>query len=156
MLNFETIGQLKWVLRTDEISPGLSIIWVYEGKLILQRYRVDYTTMGLLPNPSNCGLRMRWKCRERFSRHRGSAIPACTMARAWPLFYKKPMGFLSDSGHLRAVVHVVIAKWQFPVGGEENVPGIPGACATRNFTYLVKGPCHDGAGRFVRRWCQLL
>ena len=22
----------------------------------------------------------------------------------------------------------------------ENVPGIPGACATRNFTYLVKGP----------------
>ena len=22
----------------------------------------------------------------------------------------------------------------------ENVPGIPGACATRNFTYLVRGP----------------
>ena len=22
-----------------------------------------------------------------------------------------------------------------------NVPGIPGACATRNFTYLVRGPC---------------
>ena len=25
-------------------------------------------------------------------------------------------------------------------GGGENVPGIPGACATRNFTYLVRGP----------------
>ena len=25
-------------------------------------------------------------------------------------------------------------------GGEENVPGIPGACATRNFTYLARGP----------------
>ena len=24
--------------------------------------------------------------------------------------------------------------------GGENVPGIPGACATRNFTHLVKGP----------------
>ena len=26
-------------------------------------------------------------------------------------------------------------------GVGENVPGIPGACATRNFTYLVRGPC---------------
>ena len=28
----------------------------------------------------------------------------------------------------------------FEVGGGENGPGIPGACATRNFTYLVRGP----------------
>ena len=28
-------------------------------------------------------------------------------------------------------------------GGGENVPGIPGACATRNFTYLARGSCHD-------------
>ena len=27
------------------------------------------------------------------------------------------------------------------VGGGENVPGIPGACATQNFTYLVRGLC---------------
>ena len=26
-------------------------------------------------------------------------------------------------------------------GGGENIPGIPGACATHNFTYLVRGPC---------------
>ena len=25
-------------------------------------------------------------------------------------------------------------------GGGENVPGIPGACVTRNFTYLARGP----------------
>ena len=25
-------------------------------------------------------------------------------------------------------------------GGGENVPGIPGECATRNFTYLIRGP----------------
>ena len=28
----------------------------------------------------------------------------------------------------------------FEIGGGENVPGIPGVCATRNFTYLVRGP----------------
>ena len=27
-----------------------------------------------------------------------------------------------------------------PSGGGENVPGTPGACATRNFTYLVRSP----------------
>ena len=26
------------------------------------------------------------------------------------------------------------------MGGGENVPGIPGACATHNFTYLARGP----------------
>ena len=25
-------------------------------------------------------------------------------------------------------------------GGGENVPGIPGACTTRNFTYVVRDP----------------
>ena len=29
----------------------------------------------------------------------------------------------------------------FDVGGGENVPGIPGTCATRNLTYLVRGSC---------------
>ena len=29
----------------------------------------------------------------------------------------------------------------FEVGIGENVPGFPCACATRNFTYLVRGPC---------------
>ena len=28
----------------------------------------------------------------------------------------------------------------YEVGGWENVPGIPGACATRKFRYLVRGP----------------
>ena len=29
------------------------------------------------------------------------------------------------------------------LGGGENVPGIPDACATRNFTYLARGPWED-------------
>ena len=33
-----------------------------------------------------------------------------------------------------------ITSGSLTCGGGENVPGIPGACATRNFTYLVRGP----------------
>ena len=41
------------------------------------------------------------------------------------------------------------ASWHVPwcmsvsltCGGGESVPGIPGACATLNFKYLVRGPC---------------
>ena len=42
--------------------------------------------------------------------------------------------------HGKCVMHV---SWcmsgSLTRGGGENVPGIPGACATRNFTYLVRG-----------------
>ena len=42
----------------------------------------------------------------------------------------------------RAVMHAGIANSRFPLNSAAggNVPGIPGACATRNFTYLVRGP----------------
>ena len=43
------------------------------------------------------------------------------------------------SGSLTAV--------SFEVGGGENVPGIPGACATQNFTYLARGPYHYDSNR---------
>ena len=36
-------------------------------------------------------------------------------------------------------------------GGGENVPGIPGACATRNFTYLVRGPWDNISQTRTRR-----
>ena len=36
-------------------------------------------------------------------------------------------------------------------GGGENVPGIPGACAPRNFTYPARGPCD-----ILWYWTQLL
>ena len=31
-------------------------------------------------------------------------------------------------------------------GGGENFPGIPGACATRNFIYLARSPLRDLSG----------
>ena len=42
----------------------------------------------------------------------------------------------------RAVMHAGTANSRFPLNSAagENVPGIPGACTTRDFTYLVRGP----------------
>ena len=83
-------------------------------------------TMGLLPDTQNCGLRMRRECRERFPHHR---------------FQRKPL--VSDPGmhHGTCVKHVPwCMSGSLTNGGRENVPGIPGACATRNFAYLVRGP----------------
>ena len=68
---------------------------------------------------------MHRECRERFPCH-------------W--LQKKPL--VSDSGmhHCTCVMHIA---WCISVsltrGGGKNVPGITGACATRNFTYLARG-----------------
>ena len=69
---------------------------------------------------------MHRECRERFPRHR---------------LQRKPL--VSDSGmhHGTCVTYV---PWcmlgSLTRGGGENDPGIPGACATQNFTYLARGP----------------
>ena len=83
-------------------------------------------SMGLLPDTKNCGLRMHRECRERFPRH-------------W--LKRKPL--VSDSGmhHGACIKHVPWWMSGSLTGGSgENGPGIPGACATRNFTYLARGP----------------
>ena len=61
-----------------------------------------------------------------FSRHRGLAIPTCITARAWSTY--------------RDACRVRWLKVFIEVGDGENVPGIPGACATRIFTYLIRSP----------------
>ena len=71
---------------------------------------------------------MRRECLERFLRDQ---------------LQKKSL--VSDPGmpHNTCVTHV---PWciseSLTCSGRENVPGIPGACATRNFTHLVRGPWH--------------
>ena len=59
-------------------------------------------------------------------------------------FFTPPRASDPDMHHGTHVTHV---PWcmpgsltSFEIGGRENVPGIPGACATRNFAYLVRGP----------------
>ena len=72
---------------------------------------------------------MHRECRKRFPRHRGLAIPTCITARVW-----------------RTCRDACRDRWlavSFEVGGRGSVPGIPVACETRNFTYLVRGPWED-------------
>ena len=87
-------------------------------------------TMGLLPDTQNCGLRMRWECREWFPRHR---------------LQRKLL--VNDPGmhHDTCVTHVPwCMSGSLTSGGGENVPGIPSACATHSFAYLVRGPWLGG------------
>ena len=80
--------------------------------------------MGFLPDTENCGLRMRRECRDRFPHHR---------------LQRKPL--IRDPGmhHGTCVTHVPCCmSGSLTCRGRKNVPGIPGACATRNFPYLVK------------------
>ena len=75
--------------------------------------------MGLLSIAKKYRLLMRQECRKRFPRHR---------------LQRKPL--VSDPG----IHHGTCFAGSRIRGGGENVPGIPGACATRNFAYLVRGP----------------
>ena len=71
---------------------------------------------------------------------RASGIP--WMFSLPPTLKKKPL--VSDPGmhHSTCVTYV---SWcmsgSLTHGGGENIPGIPGACATCIFAYLVRGPC---------------
>ena len=56
-------------------------------------------------------------------------------------FQMKPV--VSDSGmyHATCMTHVPWCMSESLIRGDgENLPGIPGACATRNLRYLVRGP----------------
>ena len=72
---------------------------------------------------------MRPECRERFPRHR---------------LQRQPL--VGDPGmhHGMCVTHVPwCMSGSLTRGCGENVLGIPGVCATRKFTYLVRGPLVD-------------
>ena len=57
-------------------------------------------------------------------------------------FQRKPLVIDPDMHHGTCVKHVPwCMSGSITNDGGENVPGIPGACATRNFAYLVRGPC---------------
>ena len=68
---------------------------------------------------------MRWEGQERFSRKRGLTIPTCITARA------------SRSCRDTCRDRYLAVCFDSMAGRR---PGIPGACATHSFTYLVRGP----------------
>ena len=115
------LGKTVFILRR---GPGVEIFQPHSALWIV----LFEFTMGLLPDAWNCGLRMRRECRERFPRN-------------W--LQRKPL--VSDPGmhHGTCVKHVPWSMSGSLTGrGGENVPGIPGACTTRNFMYLVRGLLH--------------
>ena len=69
---------------------------------------------------------MLWECREISPCHCELAIPTCIMACA--------------SRTCRDACQDRYPAASFEVSGRENVPRIPDAYATHNFTYLVRGP----------------
>ena len=74
----------------------------------------------------NCELRMRRECRERFPHHQ---------------LQRKPLVSDPFMHHDTCDTRVPwCMKGSLTRGVGENVPGIPGVCTTRNFTYLVRGP----------------
>ena len=82
--------------------------------------------MGFLPDTENC----RWEC----AGNGGNVFPA--IGASYP-----------DMHHGTCVTHVpwcmpgsLTSGFPLESAVRENVPGIPGACATRNVTYLVKCP----------------
>ena len=103
------------------------ISWYRELLDLVKICRIQHwLTMGLLPDTKNYGLRMRRKCRERFLCHR---------------LQRKPL--VSDPGlhHGTCVTHVPLCmSGSLTRSDGENVPGIPGACATCNFCVTGKRP----------------
>ena len=129
---------MSHMMRDSYSHPVLVILFLlqYFPKAPCRRSRnlahtvgeaVKYHPMCLLPDTYNNGLRMRRECRKRFPRHRLQRNP-----------------LVSDPGihHGTCITHVPrCMSGSLTRGSGENVPGIPGASATCNFTYLARGPC---------------
>ena len=113
---------MSW--RSKELVHLQLLYWhSYHGIFQLQHQRtrtINTSNMDLLQDTSNCTLRMRRECRERFPHHR---------------LQKKPLVSDHDMHHGTCATHVPWCMLGLLTrGGGENVPGIPGACATPNFT----------------------
>ena len=116
-----TYGRILWWCRVR------IIYWVQTLLCFVAAcYCYVQTRDGLLTRYGNYGLRMRRECREHFPGHR---------------LQRKSV--INDPGmqHDTCVTHVPwYMSGSLTRGSGKNVPGIPGACATRNFPYLVRGP----------------
>ena len=113
---FETPSRSLW-RHCNEICNDLTGMRWYQDCKPRQWLPGD---LGLLPDTSNCRLRMLRECRERFPRH-------------W--LQRKPLVCDSGMHHGTCVRHVPwCMSGSLTRGGGENVPGIPGACTTRNLT----------------------
>ena len=91
--------------------------------------------MGLLPDKQNCAKRMHRECREQFPAgdFKGKALVSVTHV-PWCMSGSLARGGGGGGGGGVCVCVCVLG------GGGGGRFGIPGACATRNFMYLARGP----------------
>ena len=118
-----------WMSLTDNMSALFEImVWRCPGdRPFSEPMLTQFTDNGLLPDTQICGC----AC----AGNAGNVFPVTAG--------KRSRHASRHVRHARAVMHAGIANQRFPLksAAGENVPGIPGACATCNFTYLVRGPC---------------
>ena len=124
LLSFALISYNQICIDSSHVKIYQTMItWKVFFLFGLERRKTS--SMGLLPDMLKCGLRMRRECRERFPPHR---------------LQRKPQVNEPGMHPGTCVTHVLGCMPRSPTrGGGENVPGIPSACATRNFAYLVRG-----------------
>ena len=86
-------------------------------------------------------------------------IEGCACAgndgNVFPRHWLQRKRLISDPGmyHGTCITHVPwCMSGSLISGGGDNAPGIPGACVTRNFTYLTRGPCMSACVC----WCLLV
>ena len=88
----------------------------------------------------------------RYGKLRVVYVPGCRKRFPCHWFKRKPPVSDPDIQHGTCVTHVPwCISGSLTRGGVENVPGILGACTTRNFTYLTKGPCSVRSKGTLRR-----
>ena len=120
---------------------------------MLWTHAADIFAQNMLYSTEQCkvvNIRLKWKllkwlrCMERRNLQANTILLArYPVTKIFEkLLSKQLIKFLDDkSGHKRTHVPWCMSG-SLTSGGGENVPGIPGACATRNFTYLTRGPLH--------------
>ena len=75
------------------------------------------------------------------TRHMITLTTCLAHGAPWVSYQIRKLGGCPCAGNAGNVFHMSgsLTSGLLWIGWRENVPGIPGACATRNFTYLVRG-----------------
>ena len=114
----------QWV----KIIATICTVAIATNRQLFSCYYWKRTVNGPLTRYLELRLLMHRECREHLPR---------------PRLQRKPLVNNPGMHHSTCVTHVPwCMSGSLVCGGGENVTGIPGACAIRNFTYLARGPCH--------------
>ena len=161
------VGELTIIGLYNNLSPGgrKAIIWSNAGILLIGPLGTNFsdiliasetflfTKMHLKMSPGKCrlfcqGLNVFWLTLWQWASYqiRKIAVYACA-GNVFPATdFKGSQPLVSDPGmhHCSCATHVPwCMSGSLTRGSGENVPGIPGVCATRNFTYMARGPWYE-------------